>query len=180
MGPKPKTTLRRVENARRKTRQVCSDVKMTGRHGIFCRARSLGVRAGSRKNWEKIRQTALPLWFRAHAGVSAWVAWHILQGAQSRRSGRKQETLREKIRQTALPMCFRAHAGVSAWVFGHVHYERHRDTHRHAHRLSLSQLQPVSGLQKSFGQWPSSSTRACLYSASARSTVLSPGSSRSR
>ena len=30
----------------------------------------------------KIRQIALPLWFRAHAGVLAWLAWHILQGAQ--------------------------------------------------------------------------------------------------
>ena len=37
----------------------------------------------ARKIARKIRQTALPLWFRAHAGVQACVAWHILQGAQS-------------------------------------------------------------------------------------------------
>ena len=47
------TTLRRVENARREARQVCSNVKITGRRGIFCSARSPGGRAGSRKNCEQ-------------------------------------------------------------------------------------------------------------------------------
>ena len=46
-------TLRRVENARREARQVCSNVKITGMRGIFCSARSPGGRAGSRKNCEK-------------------------------------------------------------------------------------------------------------------------------
>ena len=46
-------TVQRVENARREAREVCSNVKITGRRGIFCSARSPGGRAGRRKNSEK-------------------------------------------------------------------------------------------------------------------------------
>ena len=104
----------------------------------------------------KIRQFALPLWFRAHAGVVAWLAWHILQGAQWSSACLDMFTQRDTETQT------------------------HRDTHTGSLSHSFSQALSVSGLQKSFGPWPSSRTRACLYSASARSTVLSPGSFRSR
>ena len=51
-GPSNKT-VQRVENARREAREVCSNVKTTGRRGIFCSARSPGGRAGRRKNSEK-------------------------------------------------------------------------------------------------------------------------------
>ena len=45
--------MQRVENARREAREVCSNVKITGRRGIFCSARSPGGRAGRRKKSEK-------------------------------------------------------------------------------------------------------------------------------
>ena len=49
----PQTTVQRVENARREAREVCSNVKITGRRGIFRSARSPGGRAGRRQNSEK-------------------------------------------------------------------------------------------------------------------------------
>ena len=124
-----------------------------------------------------------------------WQAWHILQCAQSRRSGRKEENFREKSGKLRCRRGFartqfkhawcgvfcRARSGFSmtVWTCSLKETQRHShtDTQRHAH--SSSQALSVSGLQKSF-PWPSSRTRACLYSASARSTVLSPGSFRRR
>ena len=107
-----------------------------------------------------------------------WQAWHILQGAQSRRSGRKQEKLREK---SGKLRCRCGFARTQAFQRGCLDMFTKRDTETepHTHRdtrtgclyHSFSQALSVSGLQKSFGPWPSSCTRACLYRARARSTV---------
>ena len=117
-----------------------------------------------------------------------WQAWHILQGAQSRRSGRKQENCEKNRANCAAAMVSRARRCFSMGVWTcslrgtqrQSHTHTHRDTHTACLFHSFSQALSVSGLQKSFGPWPSSRTRACLYSASVRSTVLSPGSFRSR
>ena len=87
-----------------------------------------------------------------------WQAWHILQCAQSRRSGRKQEKLREKSGKLRCRCGFaRTQAFKHAWRgifcrarsdFQHAcslretQRQSHTDTQKHAHRLSLSQLQP--------------------------------------
>ena len=128
-----------------------------------------------------------------------WQAWHILQCAQSRRSGRKEEKLREKSGNCAAAVVSRARRRLSMrgaaysagravifsmtlWTCSLRETQRHShtDTQRHAHRLSWSPGIVRVRVAKVFGPWPSSRMRACLYSASARSTVLSPGSFRSR
>ena len=103
------------------------------------------------------------------------------------RSSRKQEKLQEK---SGKLRCRCGFARTQAFQHGCVDmfFKRDTETEPHIHKNthtgclyhSFSQALSVSGLQKSFGPWPSSRTRACLYSASARSTVLSPGSFRSR
>ena len=46
-----------------------------------------------------------------------WQAWHILQGAQSGRSGRKQEKLREKSANCAAAVISRARRRLSMGVW---------------------------------------------------------------
>ena len=149
------TTVQRVENARREAREVCSNVKITGRRGIFCSARSPGGRAGRRKNSEKNPANC------AAAVVSR---------------ARRRLSVPGAAYSAGRAVVF----SMTVWTCSLRETQRHRDTHTGCLCHSFSQALSVSGLQKSFGPWPSSRTRACLYSASARSTVLSPGSFRSR
>ena len=111
--------MQRVENARREAREVCSNVKITGRRGIFCSARNPGGRAGRRKNSEK-----------NPANCAAAVVSHA---------------------RRRLSMPGAAYSGGRAVVFSmtvwtcslrETQRHSHTDTQRHAHRLSLSQLQP--------------------------------------
>ena len=112
-------TLRRVENARREARQVCRNVKITGRRGIFCSARSPGGRAGSRKNCEK---------------NPANCAAAVVSRARKRLS----------MRGVAYSAGRAVIVSMSVWTCSLRETQRqsHTDTQRHAHRLSLSQLQP--------------------------------------
>ena len=109
----------RVENARREAREVCSNVKITGRRGIFCSARSPGGRAGRRKNSEKNpANCAAAVVSRARRRLSMPGAAYSA-GRAVQEVGQEAGKIASKIRQTAQPPCFRARAGVSAWVFGH-------------------------------------------------------------
>ena len=112
-------TLRRVENARRETRQVCSNVKLTGRRGIFCSARSPGGRAGSRKNCEKNPENC------AAAVVSR---------------ARRRLSMRGVAYSAGHAVIF----SMTVWTcsLGGTQRQSHTDTQRHARRLSSSQLQP--------------------------------------
>ena len=98
-----------------------------------------------------------------------WQAWHILQCAQSRRSGRKEEKFREKSGKLRCRCGFaRTQAFKHAWrgIFcrarsGFQHdcldmftkrdteTQTHRDTHKGCLCHSFSQALSVSGLQKS-------------------------------
>ena len=98
----------------------------------------VGQEAG--KIARKIRQTALPLWFRAHAGVSACVAWHVLQGAQSRRSGRKQKTLQAKSGKLRSRCAF---ARTQAFQHGCLDMFTKRDTETDPHRHTETRTQVV-------------------------------------
>ena len=112
-------TVQRVENARREAREACSNVKITGRRGIFCSARSPAGRTGRRKNSEKNPAVCAPVvvsrarrrfgmagvaYSAGRAVVFSMIVWTC--------------SLRETQRHS------------------------HTDTQRHAHRLSFSQLQP--------------------------------------
>ena len=115
----PKTTVQRVENARREAREVCSNVKITGRRGIFCSARSPGGRAGRRKNSEKNPANC------AAAVVSR---------------ARRRLSMPGAAYSAGRAVVF----SMTVWTCSLRETQRHShtDTQRHAHRLSLSQLQP--------------------------------------
>ena len=115
----PVTTVQRVENARREAREVCSNVKLTGRRGILCSARRPGGRAGRRKNSEKNPAScAAAVVKRARRCLSmpgaAYSAGHAVVFSMTVWTHSLRETQRHS----------------------------HTDTQRHAHRLFLSQLQP--------------------------------------
>ena len=104
------TTLRRVENARREARQVCSNVKITGTRGIFCSVRSPGGRAGRRKNCEKNpANCAAAVVSRARRRLSMRGAAYSA-GRAVQEVGQEAGKIASKIRQTAQPLCFRARA----------------------------------------------------------------------
>ena len=115
----PITTLRRVENARREARQVFSNVKITGRRGVFCSARSPGGRAGSRENCEKNPANC------AAAVVSR---------------ARRRLSMRGVAYSAGRAVIF----SMTVWTCSlrETQRQNHTDTQRHAHRLSLSRLQP--------------------------------------
>ena len=110
--------MQRVENARRKALEVCSNVKITGRRGILCSARRPGGRAGRRKNSEKnpanCAAAVVPRARRCLSMLGAISAGRAVVFSMTVGTCSLRETQRHS----------------------------HTDTQRHAHRLSLSQLQP--------------------------------------